>query len=143
MKKILVLHGPNLNLLGKREPDIYGTLTLDEINTAIQKEAEADNIEIKIYQSNHEGVIIDMLHDARNWANGVIINPGALAHYSYALRDAITSCNIPAIEVHITNTCKREPFRQASVTAPACIGHIQGLGLEGYLMALRFLAVHN
>ena len=139
MQNILVLHGPNLNRLGEREPDIYGKISLDEINQAIENEAKRCGIKVNILQSNHEGVLIDAIEEARKRVQGIIINPGALSHYSYALRDAIAASSIPAVEVHLTNLHAREQFRQISVTAGACIGQIQGFGPEGYLMALKAL----
>lgn len=139
MQKILVLHGPNLNLLGEREPDIYGKTSLDAINTIIETEAKKNALETTIVQSNHEGVLIDAIQEARNWAQGIIINPGALGHYSYALRDAIAASSLPTIEVHLTNLHTREQFRQSSVTAGACIGQIQGFGAKVYVLAIMAL----
>lgn len=139
MKNILVLHGPNLNLLGEREPAIYGKTSLEDINKEIENEAKQCGINVKILQSNHEGFLIDTIQEVRKWAQGIIINPGALSHYSYALRDAIAASSLPAIEVHLTNLHAREAFRQISVIAGVCIGQIQGFGQEGYLMALKAL----
>ncbi|MBN2092389.1 type II 3-dehydroquinate dehydratase [candidate division KSB1 bacterium] len=136
---ILVMHGPSLNLLGEREPGIYGTLTLQQINTEIQKLADLNNVEVKFYQSNHEGALIDFIQKNRKWANGLLINPGAYTHYSYALRDAIASVSVPTVEVHLSDINKREEFRRISVIAPVCIKQISGLGLQSYLQGLEFL----
>lgn len=136
---ILVIHGPNLNLLGEREPGVYGTLTLQQINSEIQKLAEINKAEVKIFQSNHEGALIDFIHENRKWANGMVINPGAYTHYSYALRDAIAAVNLPAVEVHLSDISKREAFRRNSVIAPVCIKQISGLGLRSYLQGFEFL----
>ena len=136
MKKILVIHGPNLNLLGEREPGVYGTDTFESINEEIVKKAESLGFDCEVYQSNHEGDIIDKLHEARLDSVGVVINAGAYTHYSYAIRDAITSITIPVIEVHMSNIHKREEFRHKSVTAPVCAGQICGFGDYGYIMAL-------
>ncbi len=140
MKRILVVHGPNLNLLGEREPGMYGTETLESINASLQKEGEDLGLELQIFQSNHEGVLIDAIQDARLWAAALIINPGGLTHTSVALRDAITAAGLPAIEVHLSNIFAREEFRRRSITADACRGLIAGFGAEGYLMALRSLS---
>lgn len=139
MKRVLVLHGPNLNLLGTREPEIYGSITLNQVDDRLKAEAEARDAEVKTLQSNHEGALIDALHEARQWATGVIINPGAFAHTSYALRDAVSAIGIPAIEVHISNVHGRENFRRRSVLAAVCKGQIVGLGWRGYLLALEAL----
>ena len=139
MKRILVVHGPNLNLLGEREPEVYGRATLAEINRDIQAFAERSGLEVKFFQSNHEGALIDFLHEHRKWAHGVVINPGALTHYSYALRDAIAAVNLPTVEVHLSDIHRREPFRRHSVIKDVCRKQIVGLGPQGYLAAVEFL----
>ena len=143
MKQVLVLHGPNLNLLGEREPDLYGTLTLAQINERVQSEAEGLGVKITIVQSNHEGVLIDELHAAREWAIGGVINPGGLSHTSVSLRDAIAAVEYPVIEVHLSNIYAREHFRRRSLTAAACYGVISGLGWQGYLMGLQAIVSQN
>ncbi|TDI84978.1 MAG: type II 3-dehydroquinate dehydratase [Chloroflexi bacterium] len=143
MKQVLVLHGPNLNLLGEREPDLYGTLTLAQINDRVQSEAERLGVKITIVQSNHEGVLIDELHAAREWAIGGLINPGGLSHTSVSLRDAIAAVEYPVIEVHLSNIYAREHFRRRSLTAAACYGVISGLGWQGYLMGLQAIVSQN
>jgi 3-dehydroquinate dehydratase-2 len=138
--RIDVIHGPNLNLLGEREPSIYGTLTLDEINARIAE--HASDCEVRMFQSSSEGAIIDRIHEARKWADGIILNAGAYTHTSYAIRDALASVGLPAVEVHLTNVHGREPFRGVSVLAPACIGQISGFGWRSYALGLDALLGH-
>ena len=140
MKKLLLINGPNLNLLGTREPEIYGTTTLEELVGIVQKEATKSGFELISLQSNHEGAIIDFIHEHAPQAAGMIINPGALTHYSYAIRDAISATGIKAIEVHLSNIHEREPFRANSVIAPVCVEQIAGKGVDGYLEALHSFA---
>lgn len=137
MLKILVLHGPNLNLLGKREPSVYGRLTLDELNRRLNDFAAELGVEVICRQSNHEGELIDILHNAAAEVDAVVFNPGAYTHYSFALRDAVSSLGIPTIEVHLSNIYAREDFRRNSVIAPVAAGQISGLGVTGYFLALR------
>lgn len=140
IKKILVIHGPNLNLLGEREPGVYGSSGIDVLNENIIDRAKDEGLECEIFQSNHEGAIIDRLHAARTTFDGVIINAGAYTHYSYAIRDAIAAIKIPVIEVHISNIDAREEFRSNSVIAPVCRGSICGLGFMSYYLAVKALA---
>jgi 3-dehydroquinate dehydratase-2 len=137
MLKISLLHGPNLNLLGTREPEFYGRDAYDAINRKIKQRAQELGIEIRILQSNHEGELIDAIQEAASWADALIINPGALTHYSYAIRDAITAVRLPAIEVHMSNVHAREEFRRHSVIAPVVSGQIVGFGTLGYMLALE------
>jgi len=140
MRSVLVLHGPNLNLLGLREPGVYGTLTMQEIDTQLIELGKELGLEVCCFHSNIEGVLIDALQDARTWATGVVFNAGGYTHTSVALRDAITAIKIPVIEVHLSNVHAREDFRHKSVIAPACSGSISGLGVQSYLLGLRGLA---
>jgi len=137
--KILILNGPNLNLLGIREPAIYGNSSMDNLIRDLEKRAQDLEVEISHFQSNSEGALIDQIHKAREEYQGIIFNPGAFSHYSYALRDAISAVELPVIEVHISNISARESFRNKSVIAPVCLGQISGLGLEGYGLALEYL----
>lgn len=143
MSRILVLHGPNLNLLGERDPEVYGTLTLAQLNARIQTEGERLCVQITAVQSNHEGVLIDELHAAREWAIGAVVNPGGLSHTSVSLRDAIAAVDYPVFEVHLSNIYAREHFRRSSLTAAACRGVISGLGWQGYLMGLQAIITWN
>lgn len=140
MIKISLIHGPNLNLLGTREREIYGGESFDEINRQIKHRAQQIGMEVRIFQSNHEGEIVDAIQEAGSWADALIINPAAFTHYSYAIRDAITAVRLPAVEVHLSNIHTREEFRHHSVTAPVVVGQIVGLGPMGYLLALE--AIH-
>ena len=140
MLSVLVLHGPNLNLLGLREPGVYGSTTMEDINTRMIELGSELGIEVRCFQSNHEGGLIDALHDARNWASGVVFNPGGYTHTSVALRDAISAINLPVVEVHISNVHAREEFRHKSMISAVCAGTISGLGVDSYLLGLRGLA---
>lgn len=137
--KILIINGPNLNMLGMREPEKYGNETLDDINDKIKNYCDANNISVEFYQSNIEGEIINKVHSARGNFDGIIMNAGAFTHYSYAIRDAIPIAEMPVIEVHLTNVHSREEFRHTSVIAPVCKGQICGFGSNSYLVAVRAL----
>ena len=137
MIKVAVIHGPNLGLLGKREPDVYGAITLEELNQRLLQVAKELGLELRITQSDFEGEVVRAIHDCMDWAQAIVINPAALTHYSIAVRDALQAVRIPAIEVHLTNIHAREEFRRVSVTAPVTQGQIVGLGADGYLLALR------
>ena len=142
MTQILLLNGPNLNLLGTREPEVYGTMTLDDIAEIVRKQLEPYGVEMRSEQSNHEGTLIDIIHVARNWADGIIFNPGAYTHTSVALRDAISAVDLPVIEVHMSNVHAREEFRHRSYLAPVCVGQIAGFGWRSYVLGADALLGH-
>lgn len=137
MARVLVVYGPNLNLLGEREPEVYGRTTLEEITARLRDVASGEDVELETFQSNSEGAIIDRLHAARRGTQAVVLNAGALSHYSYALRDAIAAIGIPVVEVHMTNVDAREPFRRRSVLAPVCAGVVTGFGADSFVLGLR------
>jgi 3-dehydroquinate dehydratase-2 len=139
MIKILVLHGPNLNLLGVREPDVYGKLSLDDINQRLILFADEQGVELRVFQSNSEGALVDALHNAMTWADGVVFNPGAYTHTSVALRDSIAGTGLKVVEVHLSNVHAREEFRHKSLLAPVCVGQISGFGWRSYLLGLQAL----
>jgi 3-dehydroquinate dehydratase-2 len=140
VKRVLVLHGPNLNLLGEREPEVYGTLTLAEVDRLIAERAAALGLEVTCRQTNVEGELIDAIQEARSWADGIVVNPGGYSHTSVAIRDAIAAVAVPTIEVHLSNPSAREDFRRVDVVAGACVGVIAGFGWRSYAMALEALA---
>ena len=140
---ILVINGPNLNLLGIRQPEIYGKETLEELMMWLENSTESAKHNFKFYQSNHEGEIIDILHDERHWANGILINAGAYSHYSYAIRDAILAVNISTVEIHLSDIQKRENFRKKSVISDVCCDTIYSLGKNSYLEGLKILLEKN
>lgn len=142
MLNIQVLHGPNLNLLGQREPGVYGSATLDEINQLLEQEAQALLVKISIQQSNHEGVLVDAIHSAWGQHQGILINAGGYTHTSVAIRDAIAAVNLPVVEVHLSNIYRRESFRHHSYIAPVAIGQISGFGGESYRLGLQALVRH-
>jgi 3-dehydroquinate dehydratase-2 len=142
LKKVLIINGPNLNMLGVREPEVYGSLTLQTITDNLSKLAVELDLEPTFYQSNHEGGIIDCIHEAYGVMDGILINPGAFTHYSYAIRDALATVSIPTVEIHISNIHKRETFRHQSVIAPVVIGQICGFGATGYDLGLRAIYQH-
>ena len=139
MKKVLLIHGPNLNLTGQREPGIYGSNTLASINAEVVQKCERLGMECAVFQSNSEGALIDRIHAAREDCDAIIMNAGAYTHYSYAIRDAIKAITIPVVEVHISDVDSREPFRQVSYAGMACVKTYKGLGLQGYVEAVKFL----
>ncbi len=136
--RILILNGPNLNLLGQREPGIYGTETYEYLCNLCKEHGEAKGAQVACFQSNHEGDLIDMIHGAMGVYDGIVFNPGAYTHYSYALHDALKAVPVPCVEVHISNIHEREEFRRISVTAPACVKQISGMGLQGYLAGMDY-----
>lgn len=139
MTAILILHGPNLNLLGAREPEVYGRMTLAEIDRRLVEIGQEFGLEVRCFQANGEGALIDALHAAREWAGGVVFNPGGYTHTSVALRDAVAAIGLPVVEVHLSNVQAREEFRQHSLIAPVCVGSISGFGWRSYVLGLRAL----
>ena len=141
-RRVLVLNGPNLNLLGTREPDVYGADTLDDVVDRLRRHVEGRDVELRAVQSNVEGELVDALHEARTWADGVVFNPGAFTHYSIALRDAISGTGLPVVETHLSNVHAREEFRHRSVLAAVCLGVVAGFGADSYVLALDGLLGH-
>lgn len=142
MIKVLILNGPNLNLLGKRNPEVYGSISFQSLNTLILEKAKEKKIEVEIKQSNFEGQLIDWIQEYRDWADAIIINPGALTHYSYSLRDALLDFGKPVIEVHISNIYKREEFRRHSIVSDISLGQICGFGINSYILALEAIYLY-
>lgn len=140
MARVLVIHGPNLNLLGRREPEVYGTATLDDVDRQLRERAASLGVEVEIVQSNHEGAIVDAIQGAADRCQAIVINPGAFTHYSLAIRDALAGVGLPAVEVHLSNIAAREPFRRRSVIAPVCRGTVAGFGPLSYLLGLEAAA---
>ena len=139
---VLLLNGPNLNLLGEREPEIYGTTTLSQLESLVAERARELGAAVRAFQSNHEGALVDRLHEVRKWADGVIFNPGAYTHYSYSLRDAISATRLRVVEVHLSDLTQREPWRRISLIAEVAAHRIMGKGIAGYLEALEWLVAH-
>ena len=141
-QRVLVIHGPNLNLLGSREPDIYGTTTLEEINGDLSSAAKEWGAEVEFFQSNYEGALVDRIQESQSWADGILINPGALTHTSVTLRDALAATGLPIVEIHLSNVFAREEFRQRSFVSPIALGVISGFGSMGYGLGLNALLEH-
>jgi 3-dehydroquinate dehydratase-2 len=141
MANVLVVHGPNLDLMGTREPEIYGRVTLQEINQRLQEEAKQLGLDVRFFQSNHEGEIVEAIHEARGWADAIVINPAAFTHYSISIRDALEAVQVPVVEVHLSNIHAREPFRSRSVIAGIARGQISGFGVGSYLLGLRAASI--
>jgi 3-dehydroquinate dehydratase-2 len=141
-QRVLVIHGPNLNLLGSREPDIYGTTTLEEINGDLSSAAKEWGAEVEFFQSNYEGALVDRIQESQSWADGILINPGALTHTSVTLRDALAATELPIVEVHLSNIFAREEFRRTSFVSPIALGVISGFGPMGYGLGLNALLEH-